>query len=390
MQPAIGLAYYDYVPAAKPELTVVTVVPAETFDTTPALTFSSTDSGQITYQGDCSSTTTEAVKGNNTVTFKELAVGVHNNCKIIVNGDSSGLSSEALLIPAFEIKMALIMPPQVEDVPPSLELISGVNSPTDDSTPAIVFRTDEKGSINYEGSCFSSTIEAEAGENTIIFSSLKPGTYDNCKLFVTDWIGNVSEALLIPAFVVKAGAKCAGFIDVADSDADCDAIAYAKTIGAMTGNPDGSFNAEGALQRDQIAKITLMSFDKFDAETEYCHGQAPFPDVVEAAWSYQYVCQAKALGVVTGYMQGADAGLFRPERLVNRAEFLAFILRNLDQEFPTGDSYTDVSAEAWFNGYARFSMENGLFSGNTLNPANFTTRREVARVLYKLHLMGKI
>jgi hypothetical protein len=390
LQPTAALAVYEYVPAPKPELAVVTAVAAETFDATPDFTFSSTDSGKISYEGDCSSATVDAVKGNNTVTFKELALGIHYNCKITVNGDASGLTSEALIVPTFEIKMGLIMPPDVDVVAPVLQLKSGVTSPTDSSTPSIVFETDEKGTITYEGSCVSSTIEVNVGENLIVFSSLVPGTYDNCKLAVTDWIGNVSESLIIPTFVVQAGAKCAGFIDIADSDADCDAIAYVKSVGAMTGNPDGSFKAEGDLQRDQIAKIALKTFGKFDESADYCDQQNPFPDVSATAWSYQYICRAKALAVVTGYTEGPDAGFFRPERLVNRAEFLAFVLRNLDQEFTTGDSYTDVSADAWFNGYAKFSMENGLFSGNTLSPANFTSRREVARVLYKLHLMGKI
>jgi hypothetical protein len=112
--------------------------------------------------------------------------------------------------------------------------------------------------------------------------------------------------------------------------------------------------------------------------------------VAETSWAYQYVCRAKALSVVTGYLSGNDAGYFRPARTVNRVEFLAIILRNLGETMPTGASYNDVDSSSWFAGYAKYSKDNSLFSGNNLYPTNFTTRREVAQVLYKLHGLGKI
>ena len=57
---------------------------------------------------------------------------------------------------------------------------------------------------------------------------------------------------------------------------------------------------------------------------------------------------------------------------------------------PTGTSYTDVPADAWYADYAKYSKNNALFSGTKLYPTNFTTRREVAEVIYKLHNLGKI
>jgi hypothetical protein len=379
-------------PNLVPVLMVVTPVPSETYDQTPDFTFSSTHAGTIIYGGDCSSSTMNAVAGDNTVTFDSLSFGLHDNCTVAVK-NALDLTSAKLDVPDFTVKMGIIIDPSLFDLTaPNVSLVSGVSSPTTDTTPSVVIKTDEAGYASYQGSCLSSVSEVTAGDNTITFMPLEPGTYSNCKIRVADVWGNLSSAVSIPSFTIsqETVAKCAGFSDVDASDADCDAITYVKSIGAMTGNPDGTFDPAGLLQRDQIAKIALESFGNFSGSADYCAGQNPFPDVTAADWAYQYICRAKALAVVTGYEAGADAGYFRPGRSVNRAEFLAIILRNLGEIMPTGSSYTDVHSTDWFADYAKYSKDNNLFSGTTLKPANFTSRREVAQVLYKLHDLGKI
>ena len=379
-----------------PKLAVVTAVTAETYDTTPDFTFSSTEAGTIGYIGDCASTATAAVAGNNTVTFNALAVGMHSNCKVTVTSTATGFISKELVVPAFEVKLLLILPPGIDILAPKLSVISGVPTTTEDHTPDFTFKSDEAGTITYGGSCSSTATAAVAGNNTVTFNNLSAGTYSNCTVKVTDAASNVSNVLEVPTFTVietllpPAVAICGSFTDVTTADSDCEAILYVKSLGSMTGNPDGTFAPDSLLQRDQIAKIALVTFAKFDATTDYCGGSAAFPDVSESSWAFQYVCRAKLLGVVTGYASGADKGYFRPARSVNRAEFLAFMLRNLSGTMAEGSSYTDVSSGDWFNKYAKFSYDNSLFAGTKLNPTNFTTRREVARVIFKIHTLGKI
>ncbi|MBU1954034.1 S-layer homology domain-containing protein, partial [Patescibacteria group bacterium] len=67
------------------------------------------------------------------------------------------------------------------------------------------------------------------------------------------------------SFVVTASEtpvqeRCADFTDVSINSPSCPAITYVKSIGAMTGNPDGTFAPSASLQRDQIAKISLETF----------------------------------------------------------------------------------------------------------------------------------
>lgn len=95
-----------------PVLAQVTAVPSPTNDTIPNYTFSSTESGAITYGGDCSSGTTTATAGNNTITFNVLAQGVHNNCTIRVT-DAVGNQSLALNVNSFTIDTT---PPTVTNV----------------------------------------------------------------------------------------------------------------------------------------------------------------------------------------------------------------------------------------------------------------------------------
>ena len=61
-----------------PTLAEVTAVSTPTSDTTPNYTFSSSEAGTITYGGSCSSGTTSASNGNNTVTFNTLSDGTYS------------------------------------------------------------------------------------------------------------------------------------------------------------------------------------------------------------------------------------------------------------------------------------------------------------------------
>ena len=69
-------------------LSEVTAVTSPNVDNTPNYTFSSTKAGTITYGGSCTSSTSIAVAGNNTITLNTLSDGTYSDCTITVTPDS--------------------------------------------------------------------------------------------------------------------------------------------------------------------------------------------------------------------------------------------------------------------------------------------------------------
>ena len=80
-----------------PVIAEVTKVTTPTNDTTPNYTFSSTETGTISYGGSCSSSNTIAISGNNTITLDSLSDGTYSDCIIVVRGTTGNLSNTLTL-----------------------------------------------------------------------------------------------------------------------------------------------------------------------------------------------------------------------------------------------------------------------------------------------------
>jgi len=159
--------------ATAPIIAEVTAVATPTNDSTPDYTFSSTEAGTITYGGPCSSSTSIAVAGDNTITLNTLSDGTYSDCTITVT-DSEGNISSSHTITSFTVV-----------VPPILSEVTPVITPTIDTTPSYTFSSSKAGRITYGGSCSSRTNMAVAGNNTITLNALASGTYENCTITVT-------------------------------------------------------------------------------------------------------------------------------------------------------------------------------------------------------------
>ena len=157
-----------------PIIAEVTAVTTPTNYSTPNYTFSSTEAGTITYGGSCSSSTTIAIAGNNTITLNTLSDGTYSNCTITVT-DSEGNVSSSHTITSFTVV-----------IPPILSEVTAVITPTMDTTPNYTFSSSKAGTISYGGPCSSNTTVAIAGNNTITLNALAAGTYDNCTITITD------------------------------------------------------------------------------------------------------------------------------------------------------------------------------------------------------------
>ena len=99
--PYTGSDIAKIIDANAPVLSQITSILNST-NTTPSLTFNSTESGSIRYPGDCTSNTISAISGTNTIILNPLSSGYHNNCTIVVT-DSAGNASNALVVSPFNI-----------------------------------------------------------------------------------------------------------------------------------------------------------------------------------------------------------------------------------------------------------------------------------------------
>jgi Bacterial Ig domain/Putative flagellar system-associated repeat/Putative peptidoglycan binding domain len=103
-----------------PTISEVTPISTGT-DTTPDYTFTTNEAGTITYGGSCTSGTTSASSGSNTVTFNTLSAGTYTNCTITVT-DASGNVSSTLTLTSFTIS-AVVSDPEPE--PTETHSVSG-------------------------------------------------------------------------------------------------------------------------------------------------------------------------------------------------------------------------------------------------------------------------
>ena len=90
----------------------------------------------------------------------------------------------------------------VDTTAPVLSSASSIGTTTD-TTPNLTFSTTEIGTIT-SSLAFTSSTNANVGNNTITFSTLSNNTYSNQWIKITDSVGNVSNTLTIPTFIIAA------------------------------------------------------------------------------------------------------------------------------------------------------------------------------------------
>ena len=110
-------------------LAEVTAITTPTTDTTPDYTFSSTESGALTYGGSCSSSTTIAISGNNTITLSSLSDGTYADCtikvsKTIANENSEKKLSGSLTITSFTVSSTVSSSDDSSSYSPGWQLIA--------------------------------------------------------------------------------------------------------------------------------------------------------------------------------------------------------------------------------------------------------------------------
>jgi len=192
---SIALAVTSFtIDTTAPTLGEVTVVPTPGNNTTPSYTFSSSEAGTISYGGDCSSATTTATAGNNTVTFNTLAEGAHSNCTITVTDEAENASS-ALAITSFTI-----------DTTAPVVTINTLT--TNDTTPELTGTVDDTTatiSVNVDSADYVATNNGN-GTWTLVNDTIAELAVDTYEVVVTatDTAGNAGTDATNNELVIEA------------------------------------------------------------------------------------------------------------------------------------------------------------------------------------------
>ena len=150
-------------------------------------------------------------------------------------------------------------------------------------------------------------------------------------------------------------------------------ISVLTRLGAVEGNPDGTFRPNRTLNRAEFVKIVLLSHPRGPSWVEQWRSERGcFPDVRAADWFAPYVCIAKERGIIGGYPDG----WFRPEQPVNYAEALKILVLLYEYELPQFFAPTE-----WFEQYVVAADTMGTtLEVNIAHPALLLTRGNMARL----------
>ena len=87
-----------------------------------------------------------------------------------------------------------------------------------------------------------------------------------------------------------------------------------------------------------------------------------------------------------GLIAGKSEGVFDPDAQITRAEYITILDRAMGYELITGETYSDVAADAWYSTYVATAKANGLINGlptdDGFKPEQPITREEMALFTY--------
>lgn len=165
-----------------------------------------------------------------------------------------------------------------------------------------------------------------------------------------------------------------------------DAIESFAGQGIIDGVGDGKFEPDGAVTREQFAKMLALSFN-----AELVTGGTPtFSDVSSDSWSYQYIEAVRDF--LTGYSSPtSEKLLFKPTVFASREDIAVALVRILGYTVDTNDSsyaqekFSDFSSISInLRPYVSLASEKGLINGytdGTFGPQAGITRAETVVML---------
>ena len=133
--------------------------------------------------------------------------------------------------------------------------------------------------------------------------------------------GNAS-IMIAKALKLDTSNKNSGFSDVGKSSEAAGAIQAVKSKGIVTGYSDGKFYPNRQVTRAEMTILMARAFEMKET------GYPTFKDISREMASYESIRKVLAYGVVAGYTDDT----FRPNEILTRAQFSAFLSRAMNED----------------------------------------------------------
>lgn len=147
-------------------------------------------------------------------------------------------------------------------------------------------------------------------------------------------------------------------------------------LGAVSGNPDGTFLPEKRISRAEFASMLVNAYKLQPGEAKV------FVDT-ETHWAREAISTAYANGIIGGYSETQ----FGPDDTITREQMAVMIVKAAQAATGTGAAdFSDSAAiSAWAAPYVATAVENKFMSGypdNTFGPAKGASRAEAVTVIF--------
>lgn len=169
---------------------------------------------------------------------------------------------------------------------------------------------------------------------------------------------------------------------------------------ALEGNVFIGWQREGTSgEREAVAggaDIEVRASEDVTYVAQFASIPSEFPDVDYAEWYAEGVSFCSAKGLITGYAEGPDAGLFGVGRPLTRAQFAMILWRAADPEaaaaYKSADTSNttgmdDVESFVWYTGAANWAVANQVINGSDNHDGTFSfmpddpvTAEQVAKI----------
>ncbi len=169
--------------------------------------------------------------------------------------------------------------------------------------------------------------------------------------------------------ILGLGISQAGFSDTNGNEYE-EAINELVKKDIVKGYPAGTFKPNQWITRAEMIKIIILAANLDLVEW---HEQC-FPDVPQEERFFNFICSAKALGIVKGY----DDGTFKPNQKVSLVEGLKMAIEGF--KIQTQEKKSDFRYEK----YLYFAHQNSIFSQYAYYPEQELTRGMMAHLTAKL------